>query len=81
MEGGITEKLWALYVPLHEYEWRASDGVEPYKTVRTNLLTKSSIYRHCESCGQEIYTIFTQNQKSSDTIIKILRKGCLCLDI
>ena len=33
MEGGITEKLWALYVPLHEYEWRASDGVEPYKTV------------------------------------------------
>lgn len=33
---------------------------------------KSSIYKHCRSCKREIYTFFTQNQKSSNTIIKNL---------
>ncbi len=45
------------------------------KIVRTNLLMKSSVYKHCRSCEWEIYTIFTQNQKSSNTIIKILSES------
>lgn len=36
---------------------------------------KSSVYKHCRSCEWEIYTVFTQNQKSSNTIIKILSES------